>query len=1531
MLAGIANFFHRLNNFGVGNEFDPLSSSPFKTINNISNSPLQKPFFWHSKEEIRPVPPGQGILPPDAHISPPATKPLARIIEAAALLLTQPVGQVYARYIAPATPVLTKIDQAADGLVNCLLPWQAVQAQESSPLTVLPEPNTTFWSVEPAESEQLRWQLVDELLWYLGLSQDEALRQQLIANLTDTEIVVIPPPAAGGTREERAHEDEMKNRLRLYEISIRDNQATSDSIGARMIAWGDQQTANSYILFQQGTEKVSLHHFMAGGGEALLGFFARTLGEIFTGEILDRQPGESRAEWLLRLGFNMVTLPEQAASKAFAFKRTPAIRPVSQLPGTIITCPPSGIAMQSVLQTEIAGVSWHLFPQGRLHATAVKLGSSEAITRPATFNPHNNKWRIEGQPGEHRFTHHTTPDFFVKNGDEYLPVTVSADDGTLQLADGQKIYFDPQTQRLTPFFAANTHLHAGCMPLLPKASVTAEPGRQGVLRTQFGAERRVWKTEQGKYYLEVRSQADNPNNEHIGYIEGWPEGDFFTIKAAENRLSQPQSVLQWQAATQKWHKAMSPFSLLKTAEGQIDAAWLRSAPGPEALTPVAKRPGLYHVDHHYYLRWRNTAQGDMHYLPLLPGDHPGDYFPEEPGADDLRFRYDEQLKEWQFVPLTQQAFAGLPEAVKVHLTNPFSVDYTASGYQHLYRSGEALYIHTGTNKLGEPEYIRVEQDQADPDLFSLRLAEDDESQSQWQFRYNRDNEEFELADKQGCLRVKRADDLPCAVAGSSADSDGGFQLPDEQRSSEFASEVWQWLRQHPLTPGDGRLGYALHLEKLRRKNLPQQVTTADIARYTGTSESLIRGNLEPYLTLKNLLLINKPQPPQPPVTIEAEQPVGKFKRKKLKKSEIRAFEQQRLNARYEGEDPYAYAIRRYGMRLPSEKLEDIALKAGVDEFTLANKLSEFWLAQQQWLTEAEKQWLRDRPRQPGEKRLNYAVRLLNAFQEQTATGALNGAKITKAHIAGYSQESLASLVSEIKKREDGWFLHNRRELDELPRTDDSAEVSLNKRKTYALRLLRKRFEPPKTVFVSMDAIARQSVLHPQTLRDTVENERVRWLDDIPRQTDEQTDSELDDDIIKLRNQLYARRVAEKRDQQQMGWLVTDKEIAAYAKVTLHAFRQARESDFGAVLPLKLKPDPGRELINTQWQYVRPLLVDASDLQRSVTAEVIKQPFRLSGMAEIPQGMSAARWKEVKKGFSAQAEEMIKSDGESMRTFSQEHLRVVNGRVGLGVVAKKFTPAGTFIGGYSGVWHPTEQSLSVELRKVGSEKVLTKLWGTYQDEGSVSGYQNPNILSLMNTGRIEGFPELGENNLAVGYIGKLPFYYTIKDVEVGEELLISYGDNYNPKYNIQTALNYDKIAIIARHENRYFVIRNAAKKPIKIFGPNGELDSQKNIPKGAVTCILQERLAERYIIRYDIISKKGYKKIDNRREDDDHLYYALAKALNEEGGTDMIEEKISELKAAVSAAHPEDVMIKPEPADLPPPRKKMGVGPGEDDG
>ncbi|MBP2167623.1 hypothetical protein J2125_000815 [Erwinia toletana] len=1451
-----------------------------------------------------------------------------------AVLFTQP-GQAYARYVAPAAPALQKVDQTVDRIVNGLLPWQAALAEEISPapvstanVTGADGQHATDGLTDPADSELLRLQLVDELLGYLGLSQDAALRQQLLASLADTEIMLIPAPETGGGREERAHEDEMRYRLRLYEMSIRDNQVASDSIGARIIAWGDQQTANSYVLFQQSIDKLSLHHFMAGGVEAIVGYFARTLGEIYTGEIFQRQPGETNGERLLRLS-NMVLLPERAAGHAFAFKPAPAFKPVRQLPGAVITHPPSGITARSVLQSDISGVRWHLFPQGSLHATAVEVGAPEAVTRTATFNPHSSQWRIEGVTGEHRFTHHSTPDLFVKNGDDYLPVTTSADDGTLLLADGQKIYFDPQTQQWTRFFTANTHLHAGVMPLLAEELITAEPGRQGVLSTQFGAERRVWKTEQGKYYLEVRSQADNPNNEHIGYIEGWPEGDFFTIKGAGEALSHQQPVLQWQAATQKWHQAQSPFSLLKAAEGKIDTAWLRQAPAPEALTPVAKRPGLYHLGYHYVLRWRNTPEGEMHYLPLLAGDHPGDYFPEEPGADDLRFRYDEQLKEWQFVPLTQQAFAGLPQAVKVHLTNPFSVDYSVSGYQHLYLSGRELYIHTGANKLGEPEYIRVEQDQADPDLFSLRLAEDDQSESLWQFRYNRDNDEFELA---RCRRAKRADDMPCSVAGSSSDTEGTFQLPDEQRSSEFAPAVWQWLRQHPLTAGKGRLDYALQLETLRRQNLPQQVTVADIARYTGTSESLIRGNLDANLSLKDLLLISESQPPQSSNTKKAKQPGGEFKRKKYTRGSIINLEQELFNTRQQDEDPFDYAMRLNGRRLPSEKLEAIALKARVDEFTLANKLSELWLAQQSSLTALEKQWLKEQPRQRGEERIDYTIRLLNALEEQTATGALNGVKITKAHIAGYSQESLASLVSEIKKREDEWFLQNRRQLDELRRTDDSEEASFNKRKTYALRLLRKRFESPQTIFVSQNAIARQSVLHPKTLQDIVENEQRRWFDNIPRQMDEQTDSDLDDDLIKLRNQLYARRVAEARDGQQMKWLVTDKDIAGYAKVTLQSFRQARERDFDGILPIKLKPDPDNAPLRAQWQEYRALLVDASNPQRSVTAEVIKQPIRLSGMAEIPQGMSAARWKEVKKEFSVRAQQLIASDGKSMAPFSQQYLEVVEGRVGLGVVAKKFIPAGRFVGGYSGVWHPTEHSLSVELRKTGSEKVLTKLWGTYQDEGAVSGYQNANMLSLINTGRIEGFPELGENNLAVGYInGKLPFYYTIKDIDVGKELLISYGDNFNPKYNIQTALNYDMIDIIARHENRYFVIRNAAKKPIKIFGPDGELDSPRNIPKGAMISILQERLAERYIIHYDIISKKGYKKIVNRHEGDDHLYYALAKAINEEGGTDMIDEKITELKTAVKTAHPEDVVIKAEPAELPPARKKRGAGSGGNHG
>lgn len=1501
----INDIVRMFNNLAIGNDHDSLFSFRCHEIRNISttlsdkaNKQCEK--MWQELSRLQPVSPGQGILPVIRDIS-------------SLPALSSPRGEGMAKKITRAgvlallsahtkdSGMLHRVDNAVNRVMQQLLPWASAHAQQYSasgkPADVAGRPGSL---PENIDTNRLSQQL-DEFLLRTNLSLDKNQRQQLMASLSGTEIIFITPPAAENSRQERAHADEMKTRIMLYQVSLRDQRLADGSVGARMVGWGEKQNKNSYALFLQGHQSGSRAHFLASGTMALLGKFSQTLGELFRGEILDPEPGESSGERWLRLASNVVMPPEMAAGKAFRFRLTPAIKPVLALPGTLITHSTSGLTLQSVLQTKIAGMRWHLFPQGGQLATAVPVGSSAVTGRMATRNPRNNKWRIENMPGEYRFTQSSTPGFFVKNSDGYFAVTPSLDDGTMRLSDGQKIYFNQHTQQWAPFYAGNTHLHARSLAVIPEAAMTAEPGRQGVLTTRSGSERRVWQTQQGKYYLEVRSQADNPGSAKIDYIEGWPEGDFFTVRGSEDAPSPQLPVLKWQPSTSRWDIATSPFSQLTAAEGKIDAGWLRKDVAPQALTPVAGRPGLYNLEHRYLLRWRAEAEGDMSYLALVPTEHPARYHPEQAGADDMRFHFDENQQQWQFVALEHKAFADVPDALKVQPDNPFSASYALPGYQLTYRSRGEIFIHTGSDKQGAAQYIAVKQNEVNPDLFTLPLENNDGTDSEWLFRYQRDEEVYELVEKRLCQRSKRADEESCA---------GPSWITDGEKS---------WLALHPQRDNESKVDYARRLFNYP----PNRPSDNAIAFHTGIDRQTLLSSL-------HQLPPRQPQPPISQIKRPAQQGIetgaeesqsggSKWGRKKINKAAMRNWEQQIVIHQEPGETALDYAVRVYDDSLTVMKFADIAKMAGVDEFTLSNRLSELWL-EKRTLRDEEKQWLRNYPRQQGEGDTAYAVRLLGLREEQLADGTLVSGTVDKNSITSFARATLQSVMVTLRERNKLWLHSHPRLTEESAAPTDDFESWQQKSILFARRLLQQRDEPPKAMLVSIKDIATYAGIEPHFLRQKLETEKASWLEDIPRLPDEETDSDQDGLIIQHKNQRYARRLAEQREQQQMSWLISNKEIAAHARVTVNALRETLQPEFSASLPLPIKPDPDsgivtdNRLLRSQWSDFRALLVDANDLSRSLTKELIASPVSAKPTFK-PQGRPGTEWTKRWEKFSAQAQALVDSDGASQAAFTRDNLKVVydeqQPQVGLQVQAKRTIPASTFIGGYSGVWHPTDESLTTEYRKMGSEKVLTYLWGT-NTEGSVSGLQNANKLALINTASLRGLPALGENNLAIGYINDiLPFYYTTREIKENEQLLVDYGDNYNPKYLLQKTVDNDKFTVIARSEQKYFVIHDW-NNGYQVFSPDG---INSPVPKGSIAYHLKERMGDRGIIRYDVMAKKGRKNSVIKISDNENIYFALATAISNGGGEDIIQENVSRMKQAVVAAHPEDALnIKLEQPD-----------------
>lgn len=1395
MLEKITQFFRDFNNIGTGNKYDKLLPSHCCSIRNAPDSLYpDSGALWQTLENHRSIPPGEGVLPEKSVIHP-LTTPKAKAIENMALLLTLPVANIGNPAVSPgaivephyATRMLHGIDRAVNRILNQLLPWQPVDAREQS------EPDRLVdYQFHPQQDDPVRFaQQLGEFLQRINLPLSESQFQQFAASLQQTAIIFGWPEHS--ERQPRALKSEMKRRVMLEELWLTDQRVRADSIGARMISWGEQEKQHSCALFMQGVESGNVEYLLKSGLTAVLAEFVETTGELFTGEIFDRQPGESSGERVLRVAANFVNPSEAVAAKAFSFKPS-LIKPLPKLKGTFITHAPSGATFQSVLQAEIAGMQWRLFPEGELSGVAMPGGKTPIASRQATFNPQNNQWRIEGMPGEYRFTHPAKTEIFVQTPEGYYPVKASLDDGTLLLSSGEKIYFNQQTQQWALFYAGNTHLHARCMNAVSAKALTVEPGRQGVLRTSSGSQRRLWQTQEGKYYLEIRSAAETPGGEIIYYLEGWPEGEFFTLKATETTPLHQQTVLRWLPERNRWDIADSPFRRLNQVEHRIEQGWLQRQPGPERLTPVANRPGLYHLQHRFWLRWRSTAAGETHYLALLPTEHPDVYIPEQSGADDLRFYYDENNQQWRFLPLTQRAFRGLPDKVKVVPENAFSASYRLPGYQNVYRSGDDLFIHIGSDNQGFAGYIRVKQDLHNPDLFTLSVAEDDGTDSRWQFRYNHHKQEFE---RPHCLRVRRSDRDPCA---------GPSGLSDTDQS---------WFNWHPQAYGESSVAYARRLYTMHGNHPGDRA----IELHTGVNAE----------TFHKIPILPKPQ------------------------------------------------------RIRSE----------------------------------EQQWLDNFPRRPGEDSINYGLRLLAIREEQLAEGSITSTTIDKKSIADYARASKEDIAFNLRIQNIRWLTEHPRLQEEWPVTGETSAIWQEKSLAYAGRLLKARCQPPKAMLLGVRDIAAHAGLSTDVLLYKMQVERRGWLEKIVREPDEQIIGDENLQGLQVKNQLYARRIAAQRDSEQLAWLISDKDIANHARVTILTLRQLQQPEF--VYSLLMPPPepelevlPDTRLLSRQWEDWRHLLVDASDLSQSLTQQLIKSPVKAEPMRQKPKGVSRARWAEVKQQFTAQAQALIDSDGQSHQGFSIENLEVVmdeqNPEIGVQIIARQKIPAWTFIGGYSGVWHATEASLFQEFRKMGSERVLTYLWRS-KKRGAVSGLQNANKMALINTGSIKGFSAQGVDNVAVGYINDLlPFYYTVKDVEPGEQLLISYGDFYNPKYFIQATINNDIIDIVARSENKYFVIKSLGDNIATIHSPGGRVE---RVPKGEKAFTLQEKMGDKYFIRYDIISKKG-KKVIAIENNTDHLYYALARAMDENGGQDIIAEKVSELKAVVAAAHPEDQIVKAEP-------------------
>ena len=1629
--------------------------------------------------------------------------------------------------------MLNRVDEALNRVMNGVFPWHAADAQQITttllpPLTEVAEVDESepiiteqqnsdsktegYIICQPGNNSAQTLQQFEDFLDRMEVALEAEQQQQLMAQLSGG-IIVFNFPAEDSVRPKRVHQDEMRRRNTIYEMSIKEKSKNKESIGAKITLWADEMTQESQTLFIKGTESKNPGHFLLSGGAALVGFFSRKVGETFTGEIFERKPGQTKADFLLEWGMAIAIMPEAEASKAFnpsrvasthsrIFKTLPAVhKPESSLPGATIHHPQTGLTVHTILEKKIGSEQWHIYPDGADSGVAVKVGEP-TVRQPATRNPQTNQWKIAGIEGEHLFTYGSKKEWFISTKEGFRPVTHAADEGAWilsGLSDGKvvtkKIYFHELIGEWREFCPKNDHLNARVLARLPDGLISPTPGQQRVMSSAF-VEGKIRATRPGEEYLEIRSFVpDNPHLIEIGYVRGNLEAGFFTVKAADSQPVYRQTVLKWQPQTQRWDTTPSPFSALQQAEQHIDSSWLQQNVAAPWLTAVDNRPGLYWNGHSTYLRWHAPADGPVQYLKVVSDDISGDYYPAQPGADDMRFRYNPQAAEWQFIRLRHPAFSTLADSMKIEFTDPSSL-ISVEDYDDVYQASDSgdRYIYLGENNQGRAEYIRIELDAEQGDLFSLRVPHQPSGPDDlYLYRYNEDDE-FVLEEIRACQPVvRRAADDPLPCAGPSgikrpaiSDSNPSVlkklyygptfktevdrwlndhpRLPQEAEQPIDVTEAWQnnnmayavrlsniapkilpvkriaeharidvallreklkvfnpqveawfaahprhsweqqisyalrlcrmapegisivaiakhswlqesaitaelksrstqtveWFEQFPQEPWEDSLDYALRLHRLRAENINIQM----IARYVGVDQSMLKAKAELATPKARQWLNEHPRKPHESDTDYAlrlslmaeketttafiaqhtgvkEAPV----RKRLFRVPLESRKALFSYRQRENESDLDYATRLYQHLQGKVKDKYIAIYAGVKKSALLKKAGNNNKPLAQPTTAEQLQWLASRPRQPKEVSIDYARRLVRERDADKKAGKLGKLTITNTLISEHADISniFLSRGLKIQKTLREWFKTNSRLADETP--SDKAE---NDRR-YTLRLVKLRNQQPEKLSIKDSDIAAHVGVTLDQLKLWVDSEKTDWfsLFKAARDNDEQFKfNDHDSGFHRMRkNQLFALTLVKYRDHagDPRSALISDKDIAGCADITTGSLYEALQPGFLESNPFDRPYDPitgwapETGLLRLNLQQNPHLLTDPNNPTSSITHKVLDGEelsitnldsllFSMRIFKKTTREKMAATWLEKLK-------DVIKTDGNSQNSYIEngkeydgqlnKYLEIYSdlekeSSVGMEVRAREDIPKGTFLGIYTGVRHENEASLQKEFRKVGSQQVLTYLWGDQQPEGaqqlsggSTSSYQNANILSLINTGKMNDLPSLGRNNVLAGYVNnKVVFYVTLRRIRKGEQLLINYGEGYHPQYEVQTILNNAIIDTVARSEKCYFTLRDMSNAE-RHFGPEGEVPA---IPDKVKSFYLMEVKLKSGILKYNVLDNGEEIIIPIRNDDANNLYYALAVARDPQAGEDIIEQNILAMKAAVKARYPSEEGIKQEPAE-----------------
>ncbi|WP_305831215.1 SET domain-containing protein-lysine N-methyltransferase [Photobacterium leiognathi] len=223
------------------------------------------------------------------------------------------------------------------------------------------------------------------------------------------------------------------------------------------------------------------------------------------------------------------------------------------------------------------------------------------------------------------------------------------------------------------------------------------------------------------------------------------------------------------------------------------------------------------------------------------------------------------------------------------------------------------------------------------------------------------------------------------------------------------------------------------------------------------------------------------------------------------------------------------------------------------------------------------------------------------------------------------------------------------------------------------------------------------------------------------------------------------------------------------------------------LPLKL---PGPEIDNNAPTLRRPNtpLKSAHDLTEASIDSLKVSKYSADLKSQItclsPKEQATTKKEILTQCKAYLTKEMKGEHGEVIDFWTEVSTPLYGTERGQSVFAKRDIPKFTVLGAYAGVLHENEASLRDAIRRQGSQSVLAYLFETGSSRRAVDASRFSNSLALMNTSHLpydDSEKSLGNgNNIGPVRIGtNYTFYVALKFIPSGEELLVDYGDAYNP--------------------------------------------------------------------------------------------------------------------------------------------------------